>query len=112
MSFATQHSLLAPLKAFFKWLAKENHILYNPASEFDLPRIPKRLPKHILSPEEIHSVLNHTRIYGQIGIRDRAARYSTLSTELSWEKILCFLIDLRMERDNARLIFGVNHCEG
>lgn len=72
LSFSTQHSNLAPLKAFFKWLSKENHILYNPASEFELPKLPKRLPKHILSFEEIEDLLRHTQIHGDIGIRDRA----------------------------------------
>ncbi len=28
ISFATQQQRLIPLKAFFKWLSKENHILY------------------------------------------------------------------------------------
>jgi integrase/recombinase XerD len=72
LSFSTQHSNLAPLKAFFKWLSKENHILYNPASEFELPKLPKRLPKHILSIEEIEDLLRHTQIHGDIGVRDRA----------------------------------------
>lgn len=72
LSFSTQHSHLAPLKAFFKWLSKENHILYNPASEFGLPRIPKHLPRHFLSIEEIDAMLRHTQIYGEIGVRDRA----------------------------------------
>jgi len=72
LSFSTQHSHLAPLKAFFKWLSQENYILYNPAADFQLPRIPKRLPKDILSFDEINSLLNHTSIFGNIGIRDRA----------------------------------------
>jgi integrase/recombinase XerD len=72
LSFSSQYSLLAPLKAFFKWLAKENHILFNPASEFDLPKIPKRLPKYILTTEEINDMINQTSIYGDLGIRDAA----------------------------------------
>lgn len=80
LSFSTQHGLLAPLKAFFKWLSKENYILYNPASEFQLPKVPKRLPKHILSIEEINDLLNHTQIYGGVGIRDRAIMETYYST--------------------------------
>lgn len=80
LSFSTQHGLLAPLKAFFKWLAKGNHILYNPASEFQLPRVPKHLPKDILSIEEIEDMLRHTHIYGDIGIRDRAIIETFYST--------------------------------
>jgi len=80
LSFSTQHGLLAPLKAFFKWLSKENYILYNPASEFELPKVPKRLPKHILSIEEIEDVLKHTQIYEDVGIRDRAMMETLYST--------------------------------
>jgi len=72
LSFTTQHSMLAPLKAFFKWLSKDNHIFFNPASEFDLPKIPKRLPKYVLTKEEINDMLNQTKIYGDLGIRDGA----------------------------------------
>ncbi|MDH5648556.1 MAG: site-specific tyrosine recombinase XerC [Gammaproteobacteria bacterium] len=80
LSFSTQHSHLAPLKAFFKWLAKENHILFNPASEFELPKVPKHLPKYILTYEEIESILQHTQVYGDIGIRDRAMIETFYST--------------------------------
>lgn len=80
LSFGTQHSHLAPLKAFFKWLAKENHILYNPASDFELPRVPKHLPKNILNQEEIEDMLRQTQVYGDIGIRDRSIIETFYST--------------------------------
>ncbi|MCU7875285.1 MAG: site-specific tyrosine recombinase XerC [Candidatus Thiodiazotropha sp. (ex Lucinoma borealis)] len=72
LSFSTQHSLLTPLMAFFKWLNRENYILYNPASDFELPRVPKHLPKDFLSYDEIEDMLRHTQIYGDLGVRDRA----------------------------------------
>ncbi len=46
-----------PLKAFFKWLAKENHILFNPASELELPRIGRRLPRTILTADEAEAIM-------------------------------------------------------
>ncbi len=72
ISFATQQQRLVPIKAFFKWLSKENHILYNPASELELPKVHKRLPKAILSADEVERVLNQTLLHGELGIRDRA----------------------------------------
>src|ERR1700690_1945912 len=36
LSTRTQHGFLIPLRAWFKWLTRQNHILYNPASEIDL----------------------------------------------------------------------------
>lgn len=80
LSFSTQHSHLAPIKAFFKWLTKENYILYNPASELALPRLPKRLPKSILSIDEIDDLLNQTLLHGELGLRDRAIMETLYST--------------------------------
>ncbi len=37
---------------FFKWAARQNLILYNPASQLELPRIEKRLPKAALTTGE------------------------------------------------------------
>ena len=41
LAIQAQARLLISLKAFFKWLSKENHILSNPASELELPKTPK-----------------------------------------------------------------------
>jgi integrase/recombinase XerD len=57
LSFATQQQRLMPLRTFFKWLARENHILSNPASELELPRVHRRLPAHILSREEVEQIM-------------------------------------------------------
>jgi len=80
LSLATQAQRLEPLKAFFKWLTKENHILYNPASEMEMPRQHRRLPQHILTPDEIDSILNQTLLHGDVGVRDRAIIETLYST--------------------------------
>jgi integrase/recombinase XerD len=73
LSFATQQQRLLPLRAFFKWLAKENYILSNPASELELPRVHRRLPAHILSRDEVEQVLRLAILHGdEKGVRDRA----------------------------------------
>ena len=58
LSFRGQHGRLVPIRAFFKWLAKNNYILYNPASELELPRLERRLPKHVLTISEVEQVMN------------------------------------------------------
>jgi integrase/recombinase XerD len=45
LSVSAQLGLVLPLQAWFKWLTKQNHILYNPAADLDLPTRPKALPK-------------------------------------------------------------------
>src|SRR5581483_2531480 len=72
LSFATQQQRLIALRTFFKYLARENLILSNPASELELPRVHRRLPAHILSVEEVEAVMAQTLLHGDLGLRDRA----------------------------------------
>jgi len=80
LSFGRQGVLMISLKGFFKWLAKNNYILYNPASEIDLPKREHRLPKAILTAEEAESILNQPDITEALGIRDRAILETFYST--------------------------------
>ena len=49
LTFRTQHSRLTPVRRWFRWLVRNNHILHNPASDLDLPRMEKRIPRTIFS---------------------------------------------------------------
>ena len=82
MTLGTQFGYLAPLKTFFKWLAKENHLLYNPASELTLPRLPKHLPRVILSVQEVEAILREAEPITAPGLRDRAMLETLYSTAL------------------------------
>lgn len=107
LSVNTQHSLLAPLLAFFKWLHKQNYILYNPAADFELPKVPKHLPKDILSIDEINSLLAHTSIFGEIGIRDRAILETFYSSGIRrMELVNLKLQDLDLERGTLVVFEG------
>ena len=80
LAFATQQQRLLPLRAFFKWLARENLILSNPASELELPRVHRRLPAHILKLEEIEAVCAQAMLHGELALRDRAILETLYST--------------------------------
>jgi integrase/recombinase XerD len=80
LSFATQHARLVALKSFFKWATREGHILSNPASELELPKLHRRLPRHILTVDEVERILNQTAIHGELGLRDRAILETLYST--------------------------------
>jgi integrase/recombinase XerD len=82
MTLGTQFGCLAPLKTFFKWLTKENHILYNPASEIALPKLPKHLPRVILSIQEVEAILREAEPTTASGLRDRAMLETLYSTAL------------------------------
>jgi integrase/recombinase XerD len=74
------HVRLGALRSFFKWAARKNHILYNPASEIELPRVEKRLPKHILSAPEVEAIMAQCDLSDPLGIRDRAMLETLYST--------------------------------
>lgn len=84
LSHQTQAKRLISVRAFFQWMARQHHLLYNPASELELPRQQQRLPRHILAVAEVEQVLNAC-LHGDastdpLGLRDRAmleALYST-----------------------------------
>jgi integrase/recombinase XerD len=72
LTLGTQAVCLATIKLWFKWLTRENHLLYNPASELELPHKSRRLPRVILSVPEVESILAQADVNSPAGIRDRA----------------------------------------
>jgi len=80
LSTRSQHMRVTPIRALFKWLTRQNYILYNPASELELPRLEKRLPKHILTTEEADAIINQPDLNLPMGSRDRAILETFYST--------------------------------
>ena len=72
LSFRSQHGRVVPIRAWFKWLTRNNYLLYNPASDIELPRLEHRLPKHVLNIREAEAVLAKANIHDPLGLRDRA----------------------------------------
>jgi integrase/recombinase XerD len=96
LSARTQHGRITPIRAWFKWLAKQNHILYNPASDLDLPRMDRRLPRHILTVKEAEAVLGVPDLDTSTGLRDRAmleVLYSTGMRRMELMNLQVFDID-------------------
>ncbi len=60
LSIVTQRKRLSEVKLLFAWLAHKREVPYNPASELDLPRPHKRLPRAILSPGDLDALLTQT----------------------------------------------------
>ena len=99
LSFRAQHARLVPLRAFFKWLCRQNILLSNPASDLVLPRLEKRLPKHVLSMKEVETVLNVPDVMTPQGVRDRAILEVLYSTGIRRSELAHLqLYDLDTER--------------
>lgn len=103
----TQYSWLTPVRGFFKWLAKQNHILYNPASDLDMPRVGHRLPKHILSIAEVETVMAQPDLGEAVGIRDRAILETFYSTGMRrLELVVLGVFDVDTERGTVMIRQG------
>jgi integrase/recombinase XerD len=99
LTFRTQHSRLTPVRRWFRWLVRNNHILHNPASDLDLPRMERRIPKTILSAEEVERVMVVPDIGMPVGLRDRAMLETFYSTGVRRSELIRLkLYDLDRER--------------
>jgi len=99
LSFRAQHQRLVAIRAFFRWLARQNVIPANPASELELPRLPHRLPPPVLTPDEIEIVMKQPETSSGVGLRDRDILETLYSTGVRRAELASVkLVDLDMER--------------
>jgi integrase/recombinase XerD len=99
LSFRYQHGRLIPVRAFFKWLSRQRHILANPASELDLPKLERRLPRHVLTISEVEQVMAGADPATPHGLRDRAILEVLYSTGIRrTELVNLALYDIDAER--------------
>ena len=107
LSFRSQHTRLVPIRVWFRWLARQHHILHNPASELELPRLEHRLPKSVLSVAEIEQVLAQPDIRDPLGLRDRALMETLYSTGMRRRELANLkLYDLDTERGTVTIRQG------
>ncbi len=107
LSFRSQHSRLVPVRVWFRWLARQHHILHNPASELELPRLEHRLPKSVLTVGEIEQVLAQPDIRDPLGLRDRALMETLYSTGMRRLELANLkLYDLDTERGTVTIRQG------
>lgn len=107
LSFRSQHSQLLPVRALFKWLARQNYILHNPASDVDLPRLDRPLPRNTLSIDEVEKVLLAIDPQTPEGIRDRAIIETLYSTGIRrMELVNLKMYDVDYERGTVFIKLG------
>jgi integrase/recombinase XerD len=80
LSYSSQLGRIAPVRSYFKWLAKQKLIAANPAQDIDLPRREIRLPPVVLTPSQAESILAQPDTRTRLGIRDRTMMELLYST--------------------------------
>ena len=109
LSMRSQHGRLIPIRALFSWLVKNNYLLSNPASDLELPRLDRRLPRTVLTQGEIEAVLNAVEVEEPMGVRDRAILEVLYSTGMRRMEV----INLRWDDiDGERGILFIREGKG
>ena len=80
LSIGAQLNVLTAIKRWCAWLARQHHILYNPAAELELPRAPKALPRTLLSVAQIDALMAGCELATVEGLRLRAVMELLYST--------------------------------
>ncbi len=109
LTLTSQRNHLTAFKGLFRWLTRQNLTLYNPASEILLPRLARRLPKHVLTQEEAERILAVPDTSAPLGLRDRAILETIYSCAIRrMELVTLKLYDL--DRDRGTLM--IRHGKG
>jgi len=90
---ATLHTKLLPLRRFFEHLEKTDAIFFNPCVGMELPKLGEKLPKRILTREEVRRVFAAVKTQTPKGIRDRAILEVFYSTGIRREEMVKLGID-------------------
>lgn len=106
LSPTSQNHYLTSVRMFFKYLTRQNYLLYNPASELEIIKAAPSLPV-ILSENEIERLLSQPDTNTESGIRDRAILELFYSTGLRRSE-LCNLTlhDLSLSRKTVMVRKG------
>jgi integrase/recombinase XerD len=87
LTLATQKGRLIAVNGLFRWLVQQHLVPYNPAADLQLPRLGRRLPRDVMTYEEVERVLRQPDVAEPLGLRDRAAMEVLYSTGLRRQEL-------------------------
>jgi integrase/recombinase XerD len=107
LSASTQCAMLNAVRQLFRWLTRNNYVLYNPAADLQMPKLPEHLPRSVLTPNEVERVLSQPDISTLLGIRDRAILEVLYSTGARRAEVLGLEVcDLNAEQGTLMIREG------
>ena len=72
LAISTQRHRVGEIQLWFSWMVEAGHLPYTRLGEVVLPKLPKTLPKAILSVPEIDKLMAQVNLDTATGLRDRA----------------------------------------
>jgi len=107
LGLQTQENYLVDVRGFCRWMARRRVILYDPSAELELPRLSDRVPRGILTPEEVERVLAAPDTATPLGLRNRAMLEVLYSTGMRRAELARLAIsDIDFERGTALIREG------
>lgn len=104
LSLTNRRSRLFTVQKFFNWMVENKHLSYNPSESISLPKQRKKLPRNILTVEEIEKILQQPDTNHAFGIRNRAILELLYATAIRRKELVNIqLKDLDLE-NNALII--------
>lgn len=97
ISLGFQVNLLKVLKVLFRYLVREGTVLTDPTVTLKMPKLPKRLPRNVLTKREIKKLLSAPDTATSSGFRDRTVLeilYSTGIRKSELEHLQLYDVDL------------------
>ena len=107
LSNSAQRGRIGAVRELFRWLCRGHHLLYNPASELEMPRKEKSLPEEPLSIGQVEDILGQPDISDLLGVRDRAMMELLYSTGMRRSELTSLeLSAVNQERCTAQVRQG------
>jgi len=91
-SVGYQNNGLKAVKSFFRFLAENDYLAADPARSVAYARMPRRLPRSILSPTEIRKLIHAPDTSTVLGYRDRTILEVLYSSGIRREELLNLLL--------------------
>lgn len=98
---------LSCVKTFLRFLARERYLLMDPGAGVELPRLPRLLPRQLLTEEEVEQLLNQPDVQTSVGLRNRAILEVLYSSAVRNSELrLLRLAEVDLQRQELHITFG------
>ena len=94
---------------FLRWCVRARYLDHSPASELELPRLPKVLPRPALTVAEVELVMAQPNVATQAGLRDRAMLEVLYATGIRRGELVALTID---DVDRTREVLRIREGKG
>lgn len=106
-SLSVQQGRLVAVKSLFRFLFRRGYVLYDAAASVALPRNDKRLPRSVLSLEEVRRILAAPDRKTPEGLRDRAILETLYATGIRVSELASLgLYDVDTDERTLRVVLG------